>query len=130
MQTPVGLWIDHKKAVIVFLTGEDEEIKLIKSELEKPQQSPTDDVRQREWTEDLNRYYDEVIASLRKAETILIVGPGEAKGELKKRLEHTPLKGREITVETVGRLTENQIVAKVRTHFLKQPVAVPAVSIL
>lgn len=130
MKATVGLWIDHKKAVIVFLTGEDEEIKLIKSELEKPQQAPTDDVRQREWTEDLNRYYDEVIASLRQAETILIVGPGEAKGELKKRLERHPLNGREIAVETVDRLTKNQIVAKVRAHFLKQPVSVPAGSIL
>jgi hypothetical protein len=123
MNTNVGLWIDHKKAIIVFLTGEDEEITLIKSELEKPRQSPIDDVRQREWTEDLNRYYDEVIASLREAETILIVGPGEAKGELNKRLERNPLKGREITVETVGRLTENQVVAKVRQHFQKRGAA-------
>lgn len=126
MQTTVGLWIDHKKAVIVFLTGEDEEITLIKSELEKPQQAPTDDVRQREWTADLNRYYDEVIASLRQADTILILGPGEAKGELKKRLEHHPLKKREVMVETVGRLTENQVVAKVRQHFQKRGAAAGA----
>lgn len=119
MNTTVGLWIDHKKAVIVFVAGEEEEIKLIKSELEKPQQAPTDDVRQREWTEDLNRYYDEVISSLRDAEAILIMGPGEAKGELNNRLERTLLNGRKITVATVGRLTENQIVAKVRAHFLK-----------
>ena len=29
MQTTAGLWIDHKKAVIVFVTGKEEEIKLI-----------------------------------------------------------------------------------------------------
>ncbi len=120
MKTTAGLWIDHKKAIIVFLTGQGEEIKLIKSFLEKPQQSQTDDARQRERTEDLNEYYDEVISSLRSAEAILILGPGEAKGELKKRLEHSPLKDSQITVETVGRLTENQVVAKVRQHFQKR----------
>ncbi len=120
MKTTVGLWIDHKDAVIVFVTGEEEEIKLIHSDLEKPQQSPTDDVRQREWTEHLNHYYDKVISSLRNAEAILIMGPGEAKGELKKRLERTTLNRRKIEVETVDKMTENQIVAKVREHFLKQ----------
>ncbi len=120
MHTSVGLWIDHKKAIVVFLTGENEEIKLLRSELEKPQQAPTDDIRQREWTQDLNRYYDEVILSLHAATTILILGPGEAKRELHKRLERKPQDKREITVATVGRLTENQVVAKVRQHFLKR----------
>ncbi len=107
MKTTAGLWIDHKKAIIVLMTSEGEEIKLIKLFLEKPQQAPTDDARQREWTEDLNQYYDEVISFLRQAKTILILGPGEAKGELKKRLEHSPLKDSEITLETAARLTEN-----------------------
>jgi stalled ribosome rescue protein Dom34 len=120
MNTRVGLWIDHKKAIVVFLTGENEKIKLIRSFLEKPKQSSADDKQQREWTEDLNQYYDEVILSLHEAEAILIVGPGEAKGELRDCLERKPLAGREITVETVGRLTENQVVAKVRQHFLKR----------
>jgi stalled ribosome rescue protein Dom34 len=120
MKTTVGLWIDHRKAVIVFVTNNEEEIKLIHSEFEKPQQSPMDDVRQRELTEHLNQYYDEVISSLRNAEAILIMGPSEAKGELKKRLERHPLNGREVEVETVDKMTENQIVAKVREYFLKQ----------
>ncbi len=34
MKTRVGLWIDHKKAVIVL--GKEEEIKLISAGLEKP----------------------------------------------------------------------------------------------
>ena len=35
MKTTVGLWIDHRKAVIVFVTGADVEIKLINSNVEK-----------------------------------------------------------------------------------------------
>ena len=34
-----------------------------------------DDLEQKELTEHLNHYYDEVIASLRKTEAILILGP-------------------------------------------------------
>ena len=60
-----------------------------------------DDSRQREFTGDLNVYYDEVIACIRDAETILIFGPGEAKGELKKRLEKNRLGERIAAVETV-----------------------------
>jgi len=32
MKRKVGLWIDHRKAVIVFLVGEEDEIKIIKIE--------------------------------------------------------------------------------------------------
>ncbi|HQR34961.1 MAG TPA: hypothetical protein PLK30_19650 [Blastocatellia bacterium] len=133
MKTTVGLWIDHRKAVIVFVTGEEDEIKLISSNFEKPHgQSGSsiraDDLDQNELTEHLNSYYDEVISSVGNARTILIMGPGEAKGELKKRLErnnHHP-KGREVDVETTDKLTDRQIVAKVREHFLKRVTAVVA----
>ena len=124
MNTTVGLWIDHRKAIIVFLAGETEEIKQIQSDVEKPGNPSgssvrADDLLQSEFTEHLNKYYDKVISLLQNAETILILGPGEAKGELKKRLERHPLKGREVEVETMDKMTENQLVAKVRKHFLK-----------
>ena len=49
----------------------------------------------RERARDSSRsYYDEVIAVIRDAQAILILGPGEAKGELKKRLERDKLGGR------------------------------------
>jgi hypothetical protein len=35
MKRKVGLWIDHRKAVIVFVAGQEEEIKVIKSDVEK-----------------------------------------------------------------------------------------------
>lgn len=125
MKTTVGLWIDHRKAVIVFVTGKEAEIKLISSDIEKPhgqsdRSVPADDIRQRVSTEHLNSYYDEVISSLRNAGVILIMGPGEAKGELKKRIEINNLNGRIVEVETVDRMTDRQIVAKAREHSLKQ----------
>jgi hypothetical protein len=72
----------------------------------------------------LNKYYDEVIAAIRDAESILIFGPGEAKGELGKRLERDKLGGHIIAVETIDKMTDRQIAAKVREYFHKQDPAV------
>jgi hypothetical protein len=80
---------------------------------------PAQDSRQRTLTEHLNIYYDAVTASIHDAEAILIFGPGEAKGELKERLEKHGLGGRIVGVETVDRMTDRQIAAKVRLYFPK-----------
>jgi len=99
MKKTIGLWIDHEKALIVFVAGKDTETKLISSDIERPHRqsgvrTPADDVRQQEMTEHLNRFYEEVISCIRETESILILGPGEAKGELKKRLEKENLGNR------------------------------------
>ena len=52
MSKKVGLWIDHKKAVIVFVAGKDTEVKLVSSNIENHHRQsgvemPADDVRQR-----------------------------------------------------------------------------------
>jgi hypothetical protein len=60
-----------------------------------------------------------VISFIHDAESILIFGPGEAKGELKKRIESKGLPGRIVGFETVDEMTDPQIAAKVRKHFLK-----------
>jgi hypothetical protein len=78
---------------------------------------PADDSRQREYTGHLARYYDEIISCLRDAGAVLIFGPGEAKGELKKRFEKDKTGAQTVTMETTDKMTELQIVAHVRHHF-------------
>jgi stalled ribosome rescue protein Dom34 len=125
MKKKVGLWIDHRKAVIVSITNDLEEINSITSEMEKhvrfsgeAQSDTGEDIRDRKFANQLNKYYDEVISSIRDAESILIVGPGEAKVELKKRIENETQIGKVVGLETADKMTEPQIVAKVRKHFL------------
>ncbi len=135
MTTKMGLWIDHRKAVIVSVTDQGEEIRLIVSRVEKQPrrsgdsplkgpyeslQAKADDSHYRSFTGHLNIYYDAVITCLRDAESILIFGPGEAKDELRKRLESNNLGGRIVGIETVDKMTDRQIAAKVRQHFSKQ----------
>ena len=132
MRITVGLWIDHRKAVIVAVTDEGEEMELTISKVEKQlrrsgdsplkgryesQQVPADDSRQRKLTGQLNIYYDAVIASIRDADSILLFGPGEAKGELQERIEKSNLRGRIVAVETVDKMTDRQIAAKARQQF-------------
>ena len=132
MKTKVGLWMDHRKAVIVVVSDKGEEIKQIVSKVEKQLcrsggsplkgsyealQVPADDSHEREFTGHLNIYYDAIIACIRDAEAILILGPGEAKGELKKRLKSEKLDGRIVGIETVDKMTDRQVAAKVRQCF-------------
>ena len=123
MKKHAGLWIDHRKAVIVVVTEEGEAIHKVASNMEKhvrfsggtaSEDGSAEDVRDREFGNHLNSYYDRVLAVLHGADSIQIFGPGEAKGELRKRLEHEGFKGQVLAIETVDKMTDRQIAAKVR----------------
>jgi hypothetical protein len=141
MKTLAGLWIDHREAVIVLVSDKGRETRRIKSFVEKqlrrsgrspsrapfePQMVPADDAREREYTGHLANYYDEVVSCLRPAEAILLFGPGEAKGELRKRLKRDNLDLRLTRFETSDKMTERQISQKVRRHYLALSATPPA----
>jgi hypothetical protein len=132
MANRIGIWIDHRRAVIVTVLDQGEQIDTISSNVEKhaeragdsplkgryeAQQVPADDKRQRALTGHMNAFYDTVIDKIATAETMFIFGPGEAKGELKRRLENRQLGSRVSALETADKLTDRQISAKVRHHF-------------
>lgn len=128
MKKHIGLWIDHREAIIVTLGEHGEETRRIESGMEKHVRfsggsesgdRTGEDQRDRRFTTHLNSYYDEVIPYLRDADSILIFGPGEAKGELKARLEKEKLGARVVEVQTEDKMTERQIVAKVQQYFQK-----------
>jgi stalled ribosome rescue protein Dom34 len=125
MTRVAGLWIDHRKAVIVTVTGDELETKQIQSDMEKhvrfssgsSEDGSAEDMRDRQFANHLSSFYDEVIAAIRDVESILIIGPGEAKGELVKRLERDKTGGRVVGVETVDKMTDRQIAERVRQQF-------------
>lgn len=131
---PWALWIDRRKAVIVFLDGVDEETRVIQSNVKRyvrssggsrskspygPQDVSAEVKRERKYAEYVGRYYDEVIASIRDAESILIFGPGEAKAEFRKALGAKRLGERIAGFETVDKMSDRQMAAKVRQYFLE-----------
>jgi hypothetical protein len=132
MMEKAGIWIDHRRAVIVAIGSGGEHTTHILSNVEKhaersgdsplqgpyeARQVPRDDRRQMALTGELNAYYDTVIEAVRDAGAMLIFGPGEAKGEFKRRLEKNKLGTRIAAVETADKMTDPQIAAKVREYF-------------
>ena len=127
MKSTVGLWIDHREAVIVSLTDRVQKTKRIISDIDKhvrfsggAGKTSSEDQRDRRFTGQLDKYYDRVVSCIRDADAILILGPGEAKVELQARLEKEALGGRIAGIETVDKMTEHQIAAKVRQRFLEK----------
>jgi hypothetical protein len=135
MKTNAGLWIDHREAVIVELKDQGTETRRIQSSAEQQlrrsgdpdhgpfeaQEVPADDSRQREYSGELARYYDLIVRQLRHCGSILILGPGETKGELKKRFEKEAGAAPLIELQTTDKMTEGQIVAMVCQHFSMSP---------
>src|SRR5512145_861084 len=126
MSSEVGVWIDHRKAVIATLRGGGESLREIESQMEPhvrysgaAQEDSAEDQRDRRFDEHLNRYYDEVIECIRQAGSILLLGPGEAKTELERRLRRQGLEGQVVRIEAADKMTDGQIAALVRQHFRK-----------
>ena len=132
MHTHIGLWIDHRRAVIVFPSKLSEKTTTILSMAERhlsraPGASPdesfeaqrvlADDVQERKFKQQLQGFYDEVIAVIHEATSLFIFGPGEAKGELVKRLSLEKPSTRHVNVASADKMTDGQIAAKVREHF-------------
>ena len=134
MKKEVGLWIDHRKAVIVTIEDGNETIQEVQSDMEKDIRfssvrqsndseqtdgSDVENMRDRQFENHLNDFYDELIALINKADSIYIFGPGEAKGEFEKRLKKAGFEDCIAGVETVDKMTDPQIAAKVRNQYQK-----------
>jgi len=129
MKREVGLWIDHTKAVIVTVIGEKEETRRVHSNIGKfvhfsggSFASPhygTCNISgkgklDREFENLLSSYYEGVLSLVRYADSIWIFGPGEAKGELEQHLQQSLMNAHIVGIESVGKMTDRQIAAKVR----------------
>ncbi|NTU54730.1 MAG: hypothetical protein HGA79_00595 [Anaerolineales bacterium] len=127
MKKKIGLWIDNREAIIVKLTDKGEQIIRINSGAEKQLRfeggsrkdglQTTETIQGRKYDTQLGKYFDDIIAHIREAEMIQIFGPGEAKDGLLKRLEKDGLRERVVAIETMDKMTDDQIAAKVREHF-------------
>ena len=132
MATNAGVWIDHKQAIVVLVTGAGVEIKKIAFDIGQPvrtagrsratnKYTPNDfiaeDRQERKVENDRKDYFNDVIAAVRGADSVLILGPGEAKGELSKHILAKKLRGLTVGLETTDKMTDRQIAAKVKQHF-------------
>ena len=133
MNRKMGVWIDHKKAVIVAASADGVTARTLESGIgpharysdraayptpDGPSEGRGERGYEARHDQHLNRYYDDVITLLGQPDALLLFGPGEAKRQLKDRLTHSATQpARPIEIESTDKLTEPQIVAKVRDHF-------------
>jgi hypothetical protein len=141
MKKYIGIWIDHKKAVIVtkkqtersYEEDVDLSVTQISSDVERkvrlaggsrtrntpwgPQEVAVDSKIQARHKQQLKRFYQRIIEVITDADKILIMGPGKAKLELKKEIETSKALIRKIVgVQTSDKMTNNQIAAKVKSY--------------
>lgn len=136
MTTKAGVWIDHKQAIVILIADEGQEIKKIAFDIGRPVQSvdgarsknkytPNDfvaeDKLERKVENSRKDNFDEVIASIRGAGSLLIFGPGEAKGEFSKHIKAKKRRGIVVELETADKMTDRQVAAKVKQHFTTIP---------
>ena len=130
MAIKAGVWIDHHRAVVVLIKENGEEVRQIKSNVDKPSALAggsgsnhsyrrPEDTQEHKFMNQLNTYYDEVRTCLRDADSILILGPGEAKGEFQKRLKSKKFPAHVVDLKTADKMTDRQIAAKVRERFAR-----------
>jgi hypothetical protein len=118
------VWIDHSRAVIVSSSAGRITTETLKSGVEgHPRYAGQQDGGGEKKYEErhrahLDQYYDDVIEQMGVPDALLIVGPGEAKLELKERLRRSKaLAAISVAVEAADRLTDAQLVATVKDHF-------------
>jgi hypothetical protein len=131
----IGIWIDHREAVLVSIENGAAEVSRLASGVEpRPHasggrkaggtlvaQSITNEQRIDErYRQQLHNFYQEVIRATGRAEMIYIFGPGEARNELVKEIEKIKRAHPLIAaVEACDKLTEPQIAAKAKAFFHK-----------
>jgi len=129
MTEQAGVWIDHREAVLVFVAGKgDQRVTRFVSGVEKhgrvaglsANDAPEGDHRDRQFTDHLTKYYDDLIHQLGASSEVFVFGPGEAKTEFRKRMDAKGHGGRIVAVETADKMTDPQIAAMVREHFEKR----------
>ncbi len=133
MEKKVGIWLDNEKAYIITLIDGNENVEKIESNVEtrvrfkgetksysrlggmfiNPQKKKTKRKKQQ-----LKKYFSNILSRTKDASGIYIFGPADAKTNLKKIYQKEKTFNNKLRkVEASNRLTENQMVAKVKEVF-------------
>ena len=129
-----GLWIDHRRALIYFLTDGGDDIHIVESDIQRrpratggsPSITPygakdavAEDRLERKYKLHLSQYYDDVLAHLKDLNCIYLMGPGQAKVEFVKHVESKAPSIQVVEMEAAERMTDPQFRAKVRNFFCR-----------
>jgi hypothetical protein len=132
MTTHAGIWIDKEHAVLVKISDAAEEIvrfSLEENETVSQQSGGSSQATHRQYEyipegrlerkkfADRKRMYMSIEEALDGTDSLLLIGPGEAKGEFAKHIALKRIPLTQFSVEVSDKMTEPQLAAKVREHF-------------
>ncbi len=121
----VGVWIDHRKAIIVGLGYNGDDVLEIPSNMEKHVRfsgesggDSTESQTDGQVTGHQKLYYDKVASCLNSAESIMIFGTSGSKREFEKHLLAGYLGARCVDIEVVGPAMYHEVVGNLRGRLL------------
>ncbi|MGB5616830.1 MAG: hypothetical protein WBM78_08320 [Desulfobacterales bacterium] len=83
-----------------------------------PQEAAAEGKIEKRYNQQLRRYFRKIVETVRSGHKFIILGPGEAKIELKKEAEADKSAAEKLVgIETADKMTDRQIAAKVRKFF-------------
>lgn len=126
----VGIWIDHRKAVIATIDAGRESRQVIEGDIDRhpgppgsrrtstpygPQAANQDKQREEKERHHAVNFYKEVIKAIGKPDQLLVMGPAEAKREFAELVEqNSEMRGVIMKLEPADKMTEPQVAAKLR----------------
>ena len=137
MNKKVGIWLDSEKAWVISLLGKGQTIEKVESNIEtrirfdgeskpasgrggalvNPSKKKTNRKKQQ-----MGDYLECLMDKISGAEDVLIFGPAETKTEFSKVI-HSRKDKPAVYIESAGKMTERQIIARVRDHFIGRGVS-------
>lgn len=133
MAKSAGVWIDHRKAVVVSMIEDHESIETVESDVERQPTNMTggrgpssgnptripEPEKERNFQQHVKKFYQDVEPRLDGANSIVIFGPGPAKTEFKKHLENNKrFSDVDIQTDTADNMSDEDIKRKTREYFL------------
>src|SRR5262245_30896127 len=129
----VCVWIDHSRAVIAAIDDGEESLEIIPSGAgrharaqggsrtatpwgrDSAQTSNDERSRERRYESHLAHFYRDVIRHLGHPDQLVVMGPAQAKQELKAEIEESLLRDVNVVLETAGEMTDPQVLARLRS---------------
>ncbi|HEX5131490.1 MAG TPA: hypothetical protein VFX92_03270 [Candidatus Krumholzibacteria bacterium] len=131
----VGIWIDHRRAVVVEIVDGVESQRVIESEIEPvppasggkrtgtpwaPRTGVKENGRKEHHQHQLAAFYRDVATQVGHPDHLLVMGPATAKNEFAEIAQTLhELAGVPMKIEAADKMTDPQIAAKVREYVFK-----------
>lgn len=124
MNAKLGIWIDHKNAVIVSVARDHSTVTRLRSSIRPhghyhgAQDGGGEKKYEARHAQRLAHFFDAVARHLEPGDEVVILGPGESKSALARRIRGMKsLKRVSAATRSAGRLTERQLVASIRQRY-------------